>query len=176
MAELLVAHAPEAAARAQRVVSKLERSGFKVSQEIDLRAPRKALRSAVGKAEGVLVLWSREAPETLRTVAAAAKDAGKLAVARLDGAAPPALLRVAAIDLSSLATRGRTRSWARLMKSLPKPGAAAPRRAMAGIGSATKAASEAAETAPKRQGFVWVFLLGLAVTAAAAAGAWAMLR
>lgn len=160
MAEILVARAPAAGAQtgalADMVVSRLEKLGFKVS-DLDLAAPRKALTSAVGKAQGVLVLWSREAPLALRTVATAAKEAGKLAVARLDAAAPPPILHTPAADLSRWSGRAETRGWRRLMQALPAPAGVKPKA--------------------KREGFVWLFLLaGLAVSAAAAAGAYVMLR
>jgi hypothetical protein len=164
MAEILVAHAPAAAARADLVVSKLTKLGFTVSREA---AHRRELAAAIGRAQCVLVLWSRHAVRApaLRTAAAAAKEAGKLAFARLDAAAPPALLRAPAADLSRWTGRDSARNWRRLLEAL------APSGASSGPGGAPAAPPK------KREGFVWLFLLaGLVVSAAAAAGAYAMLR
>jgi hypothetical protein len=173
MAEILVAHAPAAAARAGLIVNKLEKLGFTVSRE----PPRaRDLPAAIGRAQRVLVLWSKDAARTPALRAAMnAKQAGKLAIARLDGAAPPARLGASAVDLSRWTGRETARNWRRLVSTLP---GATPRARSGFVATAPAAASAASEPgAKKREGFGWVFILGLvAVSAAAAAGAYAYFR
>lgn len=125
MVELIVTHAGDAPERARRVAARLEELGYKVRQDLSADAAlsphaRRKMEAAIENAACVLVLWSKGAAAmpALLAAATAAKAGGKLALARLDGAVPPASLAAPRIDLSGWMGRD-TRAWRSLLASLP---------------------------------------------------------
>ena len=150
MSHVLLAHAPNAEARAAFVAEHLGALGFEVRQEsgppaLSPRA-RAALKAKIEAASCVLVLWSRDAMDDAALIAATqqARAAGKLALARLD--TTPAPRGAPGADLSQWKGRRDARSWRGLLAALaplaqPKANApsppAAPHRpgpAMLGLG------------------------------------------
>ncbi len=176
LSEIIVTHGPDSAARGARVAKKLGALGFKVRNELDIDGAlsphaRRRRAAEIDKAAYLLVLWSKDAAAApaLLDAAARAQAVGKLKLARLDAAVPPAALRrAAAADLSGWSGRD-TRAWRALVAGLgAKPAAAAPRRATAS--AATSAAP--APAAKKGGAFGWVLLL-LVIAAIGAGGFYA---
>lgn len=155
MTEIIVTHAPDAAAHAARVAKKLAALGFKVRHKAEVArtlSPHARRRRAaeIDKAARLLVLWSKDAAAwpAILDAAACARAAGKLTLARLDAAAPPAGLRRAqAADLSNwlgrdtprwralvaaLSAKGPARANARQRVGAPAPVSALPARTKAG--------------------------------------------
>lgn len=169
MAEIIVTHAPGAAARAKQVAEKLGALGFKVRGEIDLAnaSPfvRRQRAAAIDKADRVLVLWSKDAPPALLETASRARAKGKLAFARLDAASAPAGLRPGAVvDLSAWSGRD-TRAWKSLIAALgPAPRAAAAKR------TPVRAAAPAAATSDRKGGGAGAWITALLVLGALGAG------
>lgn len=171
MAEIIVTHAPEAAARAKQVAEKLGALGFTVRNGMDVAGAspfvRRKRAAAIDKADRVLVLWSKDAPPALLEAASRARAKGKLAFARLDAASAPAGLRPGAVvDLSAWSGR-ETRAWKSLIATLgpvPRSGGAkrAPARAAA---AATSSASES-----RKGGGVGAWIAALLVLGALGAG------
>ncbi|MDX2237408.1 MAG: hypothetical protein NW203_07575 [Hyphomonadaceae bacterium] len=182
MGHILLAHAPGAAARAAMVSKKLQALGYAV-RPAPLAAPsplgRRETASAVAGASRVVLLWSADAARdpSLLAAAARAQAAGKLAVARLDAAAPPAGLSAAPVDLSRWTGRADWRPWRAFVAALgPTPAAPrtpAPRPAAA---EGPPAATAAPEPAPaKRGGGALVVGVILALLAAGGAAAFFLL-
>jgi len=171
MAEIIVTHAPEAAARAKQVAEKLGALGFKVRSEFDLTnaSPfvRRQRAAAIDKADRVLVLWSKDAPPALLETASRARAKGKLAFARLDAASAPAGLRPGAVvDLSAWSGR-ETRAWKSLIATLgPAPRATGAKRAPV----RAAAAPAAAASEPRKGGGAGAWIATLLVLGALGAG------
>ncbi len=167
MPEIIITHAPEAAARAERVARKLEGLGFTIFEDFDASGAsspfaRRKRAAAIDAAAGVVVLWSKDAAAApaLFEAASRAKARGKLALARLDSAAPPASLK-GAIDLSSWMGRDTPR-WRALVAALGPATPAVSRR-----GAAAPARAVSAAPAEKKKGgggliaaFVTLLVLG----------------
>lgn len=169
MAEIIVTHAPEAAARAKQVAEKLGALGFTVRNGFDVAGAspfvRRKRAAAIDKADRVLVLWSKDAPPALLETASRARAKGKLAFARLDAAAPPPGLRPKAIvDLSAWSGR-ETRAWKSLIATLgPAPRGAGAKRAPA------RTASTPSTTEAKKGGGAGAWIAALLVLGALGAG------
>lgn len=174
MSEIILTHAPDAAQRAARVAKKLEALGFTVRSEFDIAGAlsphaRRRRAAEIDKAACLLVLWSKHAAgaPALLDAAARAQAAGKLKLARLDTAAPPAALRrAAAIDLSGWSGRD-TRAWRAIVAGLGAAPAATPAR------RSTAPAASAAAVAPaqKKSGAGAAIAIVLLLLAALGAGA-----
>jgi len=171
MAEIIVTHAPEAAARAKQVAQKLGALGFTVRNGFDVAGAspfvRRQRAAAIEKADRVLVLWSKDAPPALFETASRARAKGKLAFARLDAAAAPAGLRPGAIvDLSAWSGR-ETRAWKSLIATLgPAPRRAAPAR----VTAQSTAAPAATDATPRKSGGAGAWIAALLVLGALGAG------
>ncbi|MET0182419.1 MAG: hypothetical protein ABW199_06000 [Caulobacterales bacterium] len=131
MADVILTHAPEAAARAGKVAQKLETLGYRVRADFDAEAAlsphgRRKLAANIDSAAAVIVLWSKDAAYAPALIEAAnrAKAKGKLALARLDTAAPSLGY---AVDLSNWSGRD-TRSWRSLVACLKTVSGAAPKK------------------------------------------------
>lgn len=180
MGHILLAHAPGAAARAAMVSKKLQALGYAV-RPAPLAAPsplgRRETASAVAGASRVVLLWSADAARdpALLAAAARAQAAGKLAVARLDAAAPPAGLRAAPVDLSRWTGRADWRPWRAFVAALG-PTSTAPRAPAAATMGAAPAQTAAPDAPPpKRGGGGLVIGLLLALLAAGGAAAFILL-
>lgn len=167
MTDVILTHAPEAAARAEKIARKLAALGYKVRADLDADAAlsphgRRRLAADIDKAAVVLVLWSKDAANAPALIEAAsrAKAKGKLALARLDTAAP-ALGR--AVDLSNWTGRD-TRPWLSLVASLrAKAAPATPSgRKTASAPAPLKAAADL-EQVPTRTGYIMAWLLLIAL-------------
>jgi len=171
---ILVAHAPTAKRRAAQVKEELEALGYRIeAAPLAASAPRgrKALEGAVAQAGAVVVLWSKDATPAVRAAADCAQAAGKLALARLDAAAPPLGLR--AVDLSAWKGFAGAKSWKRLLAALPKAPVAnaAPARAAQAI-----AAEPAADKKRGGGALLWTLLTVLVLGAAGVGAYFFMLR
>ena len=99
--------------RASAVASALEKAGHSVWWDRHIKGGAqfsKQIEAALGRAEVVVVLWSRHAVESawVRDEAASARDSGRLVPATLDGTPPPLGFRqFHTVDLSRWTGRGR---------------------------------------------------------------------
>ncbi|MGE3251181.1 MAG: hypothetical protein AB7J28_06350 [Hyphomonadaceae bacterium] len=175
MGTILVAHAPAAEARAARVREKLAGLGYTIKEA--LPAPgafaQRQLNGAIDKAQCVLVLWSKEAPAAPGMIAAAARAqaAGKLALARLDKAAPPVRIRTAAADLSAWMGR-ETRAWKSLLARLPALGKSTANAKPAPTRSIAPSLAASAPAKKKSGAGIWIGLLLATLAAGGAAAAY----
>ncbi|NWG54052.1 MAG: hypothetical protein HXY28_10055 [Hydrogenophilaceae bacterium] len=172
MTRILVAHAPAAQKRAALVIEALAALGYRIeAAPVTALAPhkRRKLEGAVAQAGAVVVLWSKHAAEApaLRATADRARAAGKLALARLDAAAPP--LGLSAFDLSRWGGYRDAKAWKRLLAALPKAPAA---HAGAVRERGQAAAAGAGANAKKKGGALAWLALVVMLLAAAGAGAY----
>jgi hypothetical protein len=172
MADIILAHAPDAKTRAAALAAALQRAGY----EVALQSPGDGRAGAdLSEVKRYVLLWSTAATRlpALRIAARAAKAQGKLALARLDRAAPPPGLPPA-INLSGW--RGKdTRAWRAFLAALPAAGTSAAVKKRSAAPATAVAAPEVA--APKKGGgaaLAWA-AGALIVIAAAAAGGYLLL-
>ncbi|MES1199594.1 MAG: hypothetical protein ABUS48_06405 [Pseudomonadota bacterium] len=174
MSHVLLAHAPGEEERAALVAEKLDALGYKVRQDGDSARrlspfERRKLAAEIDAAACVLVLWSREAADApaLRATAARALASGKLALARLDSAAPP---MAGAANLAGWLGNEQTRAWRQVLSAVSA--AAKPRTAQRAPAPRAQAAAPAApQPAKKSGGGAGIALALLALLAAGGAAA-----
>jgi hypothetical protein len=111
MPEVVLAYAEADQGAAARVISKLEKRGYKVTRdEVGSRAVRRG--AARKPAAPVLLLWSRAFAKSNMP------PKRPLATLRLDAAPPPPMVKAPAIDLRAWRGREDHRGWRKLQGAL----------------------------------------------------------
>ena len=182
LSQVIITHAAEDEARAARVARRLGGLGYSVRQEaggLVASSPmsRRRLDTDIASAACVLLLWSRDAAYDpgLLAVAARARAAGKLTLARLDQSPAPARVGSAAANLANWQGRLEARGWRALAAAVAakaRPGSASARRAPAA--SSAHTLSSSAAPAKKSGGGVWILALVAALLAAGGVGYFVM--
>jgi hypothetical protein len=183
LSQVIISHAAEDEARAAQVARRLGGLGYSVRQEaggLEASSPmsRRRLDTDIASAACVLLLWSRDAAYDpgLLAVAARARSAGKLTLARLDQSPAPARVGSAAANLVNWQGRLDARGWRALAKDIgakARPSAGGAKRAPA-PSSASAAPSSAAAPEKQSGGGVWILALVAALLAAGGVGYFVM--
>ena len=116
MADVFVSYARPDEAQAKRVADALREQGFSVWRDDELPAHRPyadVIQERLGDSRAVVVLWSSDAAKSqwVRAEADAARHAGTLVQATIDGAPPPMPFnQIQSADLAGLGRRAPTRT------------------------------------------------------------------
>lgn len=121
---VLIAHADDAGSEAQIISDKLHALGYEVDRNQLGPGPRalRTLRQRLGKAERLILLWSKSAARTpeLRAAANTAKARGALSIVRLDATPMPPGLGSHTINLrigNLKPGRAQAFDWSMLMEA-----------------------------------------------------------
>jgi adenylate cyclase len=143
MSDVFVSYARPDEARAERVAESLRTLGYRVWRDDELPAHRAyadVIEERLRSAKAVVVLWSAESAKSqwVRAEADAARSAGTLVQATLDGAIPPMPFnQIQCADLKEWNGDGGTPGWKKLSASI---------EALAGPGETPKEAPSGKRT------------------------------
>ena len=124
MADVFISYARSDEGQAERVADALRAAGYKVWRDDDLPAHRAyadVIEERLRGARAVVVLWSDEAARSqwVRAEADAARSAGTLVQATLNGTIPPLPFnQIQCADLNDWDGRGDTPGWRKLAASV----------------------------------------------------------
>ena len=124
MSDVFVSYARQDEPHARSVVEALRAEGYRVWRDDELPAHRpyaEVIEERIAGAKALVALWSSEAAKSqwVRAEADAARSAGKLAQATLDGTIPPLPFnQIQCADLSAWDGSADAPGWSKLLSSL----------------------------------------------------------